>query len=151
MKSILLALVGLTVLAVPAAGKVGDPVAVFATSPLLNQLALTPQTQTPLSGPLAGANLHRFVSDDGTLTVDLVVRAGRIEQQILYVPLDMQRGVQVNFFLQDALGSVVGSTQGLIAFRAAVANRHETFLPFGGYSMRFTPLDSGLLRVTVSQ
>ncbi len=151
MKGILLAVLGLSVLAAPVAGKVGDPVDAFGSSPLVNQLALTPQTQAPLSGPFAGANLHRFVSDDGALAVDLVVRGGRIEQQILYLPIDIQRGIQVNFFLQDALGSVVGATQGLIAFRAAVTNRHETALPFGGYMMRFTPLDANLLRVVVSR
>ncbi len=148
-KGILLAALGLFVLAAPAAGKVGDPVATFASSPLMNQLALTSQSPVPLSGPFAGA-LHRFVSDDGTLTVDLVVRDGRIAQQIIYLPIDLQRGVQVSFFLQDAIGSVFGATQGLIAFRAAVTNRVETYLPFGNYIMRFTPLDATRLRVLVS-
>ncbi len=80
-----------------------------------------------------------------------MARGGRIEQEILYVPMDVQRGVQVGWFLQDAIGSVVGSTYGLNAFRAAVANKHETFLPFGPYMMRFTPFDATYLRVVVSR
>ncbi len=147
---VLFATLALFVLAAPAAGKVGDPIAAFASSPLMNQLALNSQSPVPLSGPFAGALMHRFVSDDGTLTVDLVARDGRIEQQIMYLPIDLQRGVQVSFFLQDAIGSVFGATQGLIAFRAAVTNRVETYLPFGNYMMRFTPLDATRLRVLVS-
>jgi len=150
-KSVLIAVLGALVLASPVAGKVGDPAAAFASGPLMNQLALSPQNPVPLSGPMAGAFLHRFVSDDGTITVDLVVREGRIEQQVLYIPFDMQRGVQVGWFLQDAIGSVVGATQGLIAFRAAVINGRETFHSFGGYVMRFTPLDAAWLRVVVNR
>lgn len=147
---VLLAVLGLVVLAAPAAGKVGDPIAAFASSPLMNQLALNSQSPVALSGLFAGALMHRFVSDDGTLTVDLIARDGRIEQQIMYLPIDLQRGVQVSFFLQDAIGSVFGATQGLIAFRAAVTNRVETYFPFGNYMMRFTPLDATRLRVLVS-
>ncbi len=144
-------ILGLVLIAAPAAAKVGGPATAFASSPLMNQLQLNPQDSTPLSGPFAGAILQRFISDDGVITVDLVVRGGLIEQQVMYLPIDMQRGFQVGFFLQDALGSVVGATQGLIAFRAAVINRHETFLTFGGYTMRFTLVDPARLRVLVTQ
>ncbi len=151
MKSVLLVVVGLLLIPAPVMGKVGDPVATFPSSPLLNQLLLTSQAPIALGGSFAGAVLHRYVSDDGAITVDLVVRGGLIEQQVMYLPIDMHRGVQVSFFLQDALGSIVGATQGLIAFRAAVNNRQETFLNFGGYLMRFTPIDAGRLRVLVTR
>jgi hypothetical protein len=65
--------------------------------------------------------------------------------------MDQQRGIQVSMFLQDALGSLVGSQTGLIAFRAAVVDRKETSLKFGGMTMRFTPVQGGLLRVLVSR
>lgn len=142
----------LPLLLVSAAGaKVGDPVAAFTGGPLIHQLLLTPQGQTALSGPLAGRTLYRFVSDDRAITVDLIVWNGLIEQQLMYVPMDVRRGFQVNMFLQDAVSSLVGAQQGMIAYRAAVANQSETYIPFGPYKMRFTPLDANLLRVLVTQ
>ncbi len=150
-KIVVVGLLGLLLLASPAAAKVGDPVASFTSSPLMNQLLLTPRDPVALSGPLAGAVLYRYISDDDIITVDLVVRGGLIEQQVMYLPFDMQRGGQVSFFLQDAIGSVFGATQGLIAFRAAVNNRNETYLRFGGYLMRFTPIDPAHLRVLVTR
>ncbi|MDQ7819853.1 MAG: hypothetical protein QN173_05360 [Armatimonadota bacterium] len=148
---IALVLVMMAVLAGPAAARVGDPLATFAASPLLQQLQLTPFGQMALSGELAGRVLHRYVSDDGALTVDLVVRAGVIEQQILYLPRDARRGHQVSFFLQDALGSVVGAQQGLLGFQAAVSRGVDAVQRFGGYTMRFTPLGAAMLRVAVSR
>ncbi len=137
--------------AAPAAARVGDPVGAFASSPLVQQLQLSPAGQMALSGELAGRVLYRYVSDDGALTVDLVVRAGVIEQQILYLPRDARRGHQVSFFLQDALASVVGAQQGLLGFQAAVTRGVEAVLRFGGYTMRFSPLGGGVLRVLVTR
>lgn len=135
----------------PAAGRIGDPVSGFMRRPLVQQLRLVPQTQTTLRGALAGRVLHRYVSEDGAIVVDLIVAAGMIEQQLMYLPFDMNRGVQLSFFLQDALGSVFGATKGMLAFRAAVNNKKETFLTFEGLVMRFTPLADGRLRVVVSR
>lgn len=141
----------LMLLASPARAKVGDPVGGFMGGPLIHQLQLNPQGQSALSGSLAGRTLYRFVSDDRAITVDLVVWNGLIEQQLMYVPMDVRRGFQVNIFLQDAVGSLVGAQQGMIAYRAAVANRNETYIPFGQFRMRFTPLDADLLRVLVTR
>lgn len=135
----------------PAAAKIGDPVSGFMSHPLIAQLRLVPQSQTGLTGPLAGRVLHRYVSEDGSIVVDLIVDAGAIEQQAMYLPFDMNRGVQVSFFLQDALGSVFGATKGMLAFRAAVNNKRETFLTFENLVMRFTPLGDGRLRLVVSR
>jgi len=137
--------------ATPAAAKIGDPVSGFMSRPLVQQLRLVPQSQTALTGALAGRVLHRYVSEDGAIVVDLIVAAGMIEQQAMYLPFNMNRGVQVSFFLQDALGSVFGATKGMLAFRAAVNNKKETFLPFEGLVTRFTPLVDGRLRVVVSR
>lgn len=133
----------------PAAAKVGDPVTAFMGGPLIHQLQLNPQGQTGLTGELAGRALHRFISDDRVITVDLVVKGGIIEQQVMYLPMDIQRGYQVGIFLQDAVGSVVGAQKGMIAFRAALVNKKETYLTFAVYTMRFTPMEGGLLRVLV--
>jgi hypothetical protein len=145
----------LTVLVLAAAGraaaKVGDPLATFTGGPLPAQLALSAQGATPLSGALAGRVLHRFVSDDGAITVDVVVYGATIEQMAMYVPREERRGVQVSMFLQHAVGSVFGAQKGIIAFRAAVLDGGEKFLTFGGYTMRFTALAGGLLRVLVSR
>ncbi len=137
MRSAICTLVFVVTLAGAAAAKVGDSAAAFASGPLVQQLGLTPSD---------GA---RYVSDDQAITVDLVLNGGVIAQQIMYLPLDERRGFQVSMFLQDALGSVVGAQVGLVAFRSAVANRQETSLPFGGLTMRFTPIAGGLLRVQV--
>lgn len=151
MRTILWCLILLLVFGAPAAARVGDPVAGFMGGPLVHQLLLTPRTPASLSGQLAGSTLHRFVSDDGTIIVDLVVRGGTIDQQVMYLPMDMRRGYQVSFFLQDAVGSVVGTQKGMIAFRAAIINKKETYLPFAVYTMRFTPLDATRLRVLVGR
>lgn len=149
----LLILTGLVVLAAAAtaAGKVGDPLATFTGGPVIHQLQLNPAGQQALGDAYAGRVLHRFVSDDRMITVDLVVKGGVIEQQVMYLPLDMRRGFQVSMFLQDAVGSIVGAQKGLLAFRAAVNNRYATFLTFGVYTMRFTPMDRGLLQVLVTR
>lgn len=133
-------------LAAPALARVGDPVAVFERGPLLQQLRLSPSGQTAAGGGI----VTRYVSDDQAITVDLVVRGGVIEQEIMYLPMDLQRGIHVTFFLQDAVGSVVGAQKGMLGFTPAVRNRSETFMTFGGYTMRFTPM-GGLLRVLVSR
>ncbi|HEY3247390.1 MAG TPA: hypothetical protein VGK88_03730 [bacterium] len=138
-------------IAAPGAARIGDPVAGFMSGPLAQQLQLNPQAQTSLSGPLSGRILHRFVSDDGAIVVDLIVFGGAIEQEVMYAPLAMNRGVQVSFFLQDAVGSVFGAQKGMLAFRAAVINRKETYLTFGGLIMRFVPMGGGRLRVQVSR
>ena len=52
-----------------------------------------------------------------------------------------------SFFLQDALGSVVGSQRGLLSFRAAVANRSATGYRWGDLSVRFTPMAGSMLQV----
>ena len=130
-----------------ALARVGDPVAAFSTSPLVQQLSLNP------SGTVDGGNsrvAYRYVSDDQEITVDLVVRGGMIEQEVMYIPPSIQRGYQVSFFLQDAIGSIFGAQQGMLAFNAALSKHTETFMAFGGYTMRFTPMDSQL-RVTVSR
>lgn len=127
--------------------RVGGPVAAFAASPLVQQLSLNP------AGTVDGGNArvaYRYVSDDQTITVDLVVRGETIEQQVMYIPPSIQRGYQVSFFLQDAIGSIFGSQQGMLAFNAALSNHTETSMAFGGYTMRFTPMGSQL-RVTVSR
>jgi hypothetical protein len=138
-------------LAGSAAARVGDPAVAFETSPLVQQLHLTPAGRTALSGALAGRLLYRYVSDDGFVTVDLVVRAGIIEQQVLYLPRDARRGHQVSFFLQDALGSVVGAQHGLLGFQVAVTRAVEAVLHVGGYILRFTPLGDTLLRIAVTR
>ncbi len=148
---LLLTCAGWVLLTAPVAAKIGDPVATFASSPLINQLALTAQAPVALSDPMAAQMLHRYVSDDNTLTVDIIAVGGRIVQELLYVPIDIQRSVQVGWFLQDATGSVVGATQGLIAYRAAVTNRRETFHIFGAHTMRFTPLNESWMRVMVTR
>lgn len=148
MRPTLVGLLLLFLLAVPAVAKVGDSAAGFATSPLVQQLRLTSTERSGLDG---GRTFQRYVSDDQVVTVDLVVSGGRIEQQIMYLPMTEQRGFQVSMFLQDALGSLVGSQTGLVAFRSTVANRKETSLTFGGLTMRFTPMPGGLLRVMVSR
>lgn len=148
-----LILTGVLVLAVttPAAGKVGDPLAAFARGPVISQLQLTAAGQQPLPSTSAGGILYRFISDDRMITVDLVVKSGIIAQEVMYLPLDMRRGFQVSMFLQDAVGSIVGAQKGLLAFRAAVNNRRTTFLTWGVYTMRFTPMDRGLLQVLVTR
>jgi hypothetical protein len=128
-------------------GRVGDPVAAFGTSPLVQQLSLNPAGTVDAGNALVA---YRYVSDDQAITVDLVVRGGTIEQQVMYVPPSIQRGFQVSFFLQDAIGSIFGAQQGMLAFNAALSNHTETSMAFGGYKMRFTPMGSQL-RVTVSR
>jgi hypothetical protein len=138
------------VLAKPAQALVGAPAGGFASGPLIHQLQLTFGGQQALGGP--GARLlHRFVSDDGLITVDLVVRAGMIDQQVMYLPADVRRAHQVSFFLQDALGSVVGSQRGLLAFRAAVASRSATGYAWGPLTIRYTPVANSLMQVLVSR
>ncbi len=149
MRMILFALVLLALSAGVVSARLGDPVAAFASGPLMQQLRLNPSGQTALTGELADRLLYRYVSDDQVITVDLVVHAGKIEQQLLYLPMDQQRGIQVSFFLQDATGSVFAAQQGMLAWRAAITNRTETYRTFGGYTMRFTPM-GGLMRVVVS-
>ena len=146
MRPMRFATVLLLLLAAPAVARVGDPAAAFAASPLIQQLRLSPSSQAAADG----GTVQRYVSDDQAITVDLVVRGGMIEQQVMYVPMDLQRGIQVTFFLQDAVGSLVGAQKGMLAFRPAIANRSETFMTFGGYTMRFTPMGA-LLRVLVSR
>ncbi|MDQ7844812.1 MAG: hypothetical protein RB145_13810 [Armatimonadota bacterium] len=147
------ALGGLLVLvtAVPIRAKVGDPLASFTSGPVIHQLRLNPAGQMALGGMPPGRTLHRFVSDDGVITVDAVVEQGAIDQLILYLPGEERRGFQVNMFLQHAVGSVFGAQKGMLAFRAAVLNRRETALAWGGYTMRFTPMEGGQLRVLVSR
>lgn len=136
-----------TVSAPPAVARIGESPQAFAQGPLIFQLQLTYQGQQPLAGGPLGRVLYRYVSDDGLIIVDAVVRGGVIEQQVMYVPLDMRRGGQVSFFLQDALGSVVGAQRGLLAFRAAVSNRTTTTMRWGAMTVRFAPLDSSRLQV----
>ncbi len=138
-------------LALPAPAMVGGSFDAFMGGSLIHQLQLTPRGSQGLSGALAGRSLHRFVSDDGVIVVDVVVFGGRIDQQLMYVPMDIQRGYQVTFFLQDAVGSVVGAQKGMIAYGAAVRNRTETHLPWGSFTMRFTPLNATQLRVLVGR
>ena len=147
LRVILCALAVLVLLAGTAFARVGDPLPAFAGGPLMQQLQLTPSAEAT---DAAGRLVYRYVSDDQVITVDLVVRGGVIEQQLMYVPMDARRGFQVSFFLQDAIGSVLGAQKGMIAFNAAVANNGETYLSFGGYTMRFTPM-GGLMRVLVSR
>lgn len=147
-----LAAVVLVLILTPAApATVGASFDAFTGGSLIHQLQLTPKGSQALSGALAGRTLHRFVSDDGVIVVDLVVVRGMIEQQLMYVPMDIQRGYQVAFFLQDAVGSVVGAQKGMIAYRAAVNNRSETYLPWGSFTMRFTPFDATRMLVLVSR
>jgi len=131
----------------PASALVGQSFDVFTGGALIHQLQLTSQGTSAFSG----RTLHRFVSDDGVITVDIVVLGNMIEQQVMYAPMDIQRAYQVTFFLQDAVGSLVGAQKGMIAYRAAVSNRTETHLPFGSLTMRFTPLGAGQIRVLVSR
>jgi hypothetical protein len=138
----------LVLLAGTAFARVGDPLPGFSNGALMQQLQLTPLSQTP---DAAGRQVYRYVSDDQAITVDVVARGGMIEQELMYVPMDARRGYQVSFFLQDAIGSVVGAQTGMIAFNAALNNQKETSVPFGGYTMRFTPMGGGLLRVLVSR
>lgn len=137
-------------LTAPAAAKIGGPAAGFPGGPLVQQLQLTFGGQQALSGPGARV-LHRYVSDDGLITVDLAVRSGIIEQQVMYLPADVRRAHQVSFFLQDALGSVVGSQRGLLSFRAAVANRAVTGYRWGGLTVRFTPMAGSIMQVLVGR
>jgi hypothetical protein len=136
--------------ALPALARVGTAAADFASGPLMQQLQLTFGGQQAVGGPGARV-LHRYVSDDGLITVDLVVRSGIIEQQVMYLPTDARRAHQVTFFLQDALGSVVGSQRGLLAFRAAVANRAVTGYRWGGLSVRFTPMAGSIVQILVGR
>lgn len=136
-------------LAAPALARVGDPLEAFTGGPVPNQLSLTLQGQTPLAGGLFGT-VYRFTSDDGAITVDVVVRNGRIDQQLMYLPRDERRGVQVSMFLQDAVGSVVAAQKGMIAWRAAVDRGGSTYLTWGRYTMRFDVMQNGQLRVQVS-
>src|SRR5437867_2590917 len=146
MRPICYAVVFLLLLAGNAFARVGDPLSGFSTGALMQQLQLTPSSQT---ADAAGRQIYRYVSDDEVITVDVVVRGGLIEQQLMYVPMDPRRAFQVSFFLQDAVGSVVGAQKGMIAFNAALSNHKETYLTFGGYTMRFTPM-GGLVRVLVT-
>jgi hypothetical protein len=134
-----------------AGAKVGDPLQTFTGGPVPTQLRLSSQGSTPLTGALAGRVLHRFVSDDAAITVDIVVGGAVIEQMIMYVPREERRGVQVSWFLQDAVGSVLGAQKGMLAFRSATLDGGEKYVTFGGYTMRFTPMQGGLLRVLVSR
>ena len=132
----------------PALARVGAPASGFAAGPLIQQLQLTFGGQQAVAGPGARV-LHRYVSDDGVITVDLVVRGGIIEQQVLYLPADVRRAHQVSFFLQDALGSIVGSQRGLLSFRAAVTNHDITGYAWGTLSVRFTPMPNSILQIVV--
>ncbi|HEY6103273.1 MAG TPA: hypothetical protein VI007_08645 [bacterium] len=136
------------VLVLPALARVGAPASGFAAGPLMQQLQLTFGGQQAVAGPGARV-LHRYVSDDGLITVDLVVRAGTIEQQVMYLPADIRRAYQVSFFLQDALGSIVGSQRGLLSFRASVTNHDVTGYAWGNLSVRFTPMPNSLLQIVV--
>jgi hypothetical protein len=144
------ALLAPAVLTGPAQALVGAPASGFASGPLIHQLQLTFGGQQSLAGPGARV-LHRYVSDDGLITVDLVVRAGMIDQQVMYLPADVRRAHQVSFFLQDALGSIVGSQRGLLAFRAAVASRSATGFQWGQLAVRYTPVPNSLMQVFVSR
>src|SRR2546428_12952862 len=123
MRVVLCALGLLVLLAETAFARVGDPLPAFAGGPLMQQLQLTPLSQT---ADAAGRQIYRYVSDDQAITVDVVGRGGLIEQQLMYVPMDARRGYQVSFFLQDAVGSVAGAQKGMIAFNAAGTNNAET-------------------------
>lgn len=147
MRSGLYAAVVLGLLAGTAFARVGDPLSGFSSGALMQQLQLTSSSQT---ADAAGRQIYRYVSDDQAITVDVVVRGGMIEQQIMYVPMDARRAFQVSFFLQDAVGSVVGAQKGMIAFNSTLSNHSETYLTFGGYTMRFTPM-GGLVRAVVSR
>lgn len=143
----LAAIVFVLLLPLPAPALVGQSFDSFSSGVLIHQLQLTSRGASAFSG----RTLHRFVSDDGVITVDIVVSGNTIEQQVMYVPMDIQRAYQVTFFLQDAVGSLVGAQKGMIAYRAAVSHRTETHLPFGPLTMRFTPLNAGQIRVLVSR
>lgn len=143
----LAAILFVLLLPLPAPALVGQSFDSFSSGTLIHQLQLTSRGASAFSG----RTLHRFVSDDGVITVDIVVSGNTIEQQVMYVPMDIQRAYQVTFFLQDAVGSLVGAQKGMIAYRAAVSNRTETHLPFGPLTMRFTPLNAGQIRVLVSR
>lgn len=143
----LAAIVFVLLLPLPAPALVGASFDTFAGGPLIHQLQLTSRGPSAYSG----RTLHRFVSDDGVIVVDVLVLGAAIEQQIMYVPMDIQRAYQVTFFLQDAVGSLVGAQKGMIAYQAAVNNRTETHLAWGALRMRFTPLNAGQLRVLVSR
>jgi len=121
-------------LTAPADARVGGQAAGFASSPLVQQLQLTFGGQQAFGSP-GGRVLHRYVSDDG----------------LMYLPADARRAHQVSFFLQDALGSVVGSQRGLLSFRAAVANRSATGYRWGGLSVRFTPMAGSIIQVLVGR
>src|SRR5438876_2191674 len=146
MRPVCCAVAFLVLLAGTAVARVGDPLSGFSTGALMQQLQLTPSSQT---ADAAGRQIYRYVSDDEVITVDVVARGGLIEQQLMYVPMDPRRAFQVSFFLQDAVGSVVGAQKGMIAFNAALSNHKETYLPFGGFTMRLTPM-GGLVRVLVT-
>jgi hypothetical protein len=147
MRVLTLTAVILTLSSGPLFAHIGDPVAAFANGPLVQQLSLSP-AGTGDGGTSRIA--YRYISDDQTITVDLIANGGTIEQQVMYVPPSIQRGYQVSFFLQDAIGSIFGSQQGMLAFNAALSNHTETSMAFGGYTMLFTPMGS-VLRVMVSR
>src|SRR3989442_12746553 len=113
MRVILCALALLVLLAGTASARVGDPLPAFAGGPLMQQLQLTPSAQAT---DAAGRRVYRYVSDDQVITVDLVVRGGVIEQQLMDGQMDARRGFQVSFFLQDGVGSQVAAQKGMIAF-----------------------------------
>lgn len=143
----LAAIVFVLLLPWPAPALIGQSFDTFANGALIHQLQLTSRGASAFSG----RTLHRFISDDGVITVDIVVLGNTIEQQVMYVPMDIQRAYQVTFFLQDAVGSLVGAQKGMIAYRAAVNNRTETHLAWGALTMRFTPMNAGQLRALVSR
>lgn len=147
MRAFLWAGIFVVLVAGPASARVGDPLSGFSNGAIMQQLQLTPSSQT---ADAAGRQIYRYVSDDQAITVDVVVRGGLIEQQVMYIPMDARRGIQVSYFLQDAVGSIIGAQKGMIACNTALANHSETYLTFGGYTMRFTPMGA-LLRVLVSR
>src|SRR5438552_4776702 len=85
MRPICCAVAFLVLLAGTAVARVGDPLSGFSTGALMQQLQLTPSSQT---ADAAGRQIYRYVSDDEAITVDVVARGGLIEQQLLSVPLD---------------------------------------------------------------
>src|SRR2546427_1665075 len=89
MRVLLCALALLVLLAGTAFARVGDPLPAFADGPLMQQLQLTPSAQAT---DAAGRLVYRYVSDDQVITVDLVVRGGVIEQELMYIPMDARRG-----------------------------------------------------------
>jgi hypothetical protein len=149
--ALILACLAVALGARPAAARIGSSPQAFASGPLIYQLELTLRGQQPLAGTLAGRTLYRYISDDGVITVDVVARGDVIEQQVMYLPLDMRRGGQVNYFLQETLGSVVGATQGLLAFRAAVTNYSTTAIRWGPITVRFIPMSRSLMQILAAR